>query len=197
MHDSLTEGDIVRVRSPRNHFALVDSPRYLFIAGGIGITPILPMINEAERRGADWRLTYGGRSRATMAFAGQLDHAHPGRVDIRPQDETGHLGLNTLLGTPQQDTAVYCCGPEPLLNAVAARLAVSAQTLRRRLAAEGTSFQQIRDQLRRDAAIAALATGTVSIEDISRRLGFSEPSAFHRAFKRWTGSAPRSYQPGG
>ncbi|MDV9175504.1 AraC family transcriptional regulator [Streptomyces sp. W16] len=85
--------------------------------------------------------------------------------------------------------------PDP--QDIAARLAVSAQTLRRRLAAEGTSFQQIRDQLRRDVAIAALAAGTTSIEDISRRLGFSEPSAFHRAFKRWTGSAPRSYQPGG
>jgi AraC-like DNA-binding protein len=80
---------------------------------------------------------------------------------------------------------------------VAARLAVSTQTLRRRLAAEGTSFQQIRDQLRRDVAVAALAAGTVSIEDLSGQLGFSEPSAFHRAFKRWTGSAPRSYQPGG
>ena len=84
--------------------------------------------------------------------------------------------------------------PDP--EDIAARLAVSAQTLRRRLAAEGTSFRRIRDQLRRDVAIAALATGTVSIEDISRQLGFSEPSAFHRAFKRWTGSAPRSYQPG-
>lgn len=80
---------------------------------------------------------------------------------------------------------------------VAARLAVSAQTLRRSLAAEGTTFQQIRDQLRRDVAIASLAQGAVSIEDISRQLGFSEPSAFHRAFKRWTGSAPRSYQSGG
>jgi len=80
---------------------------------------------------------------------------------------------------------------------VAARLAMSTQTLRRRLAAEGTSFQQIRDQLRRDVAIAALAAGTVSIEELSGQLGFSEPSAFHRAFKRWTGSAPRSYQPGG
>jgi AraC-like DNA-binding protein len=79
---------------------------------------------------------------------------------------------------------------------VAARLAVSTPTLRRRLAAEGTSFQQIRDQLRRDVAIAALAAGAVSIEDLARQLGFSEPSAFHRAFRRWTGSAPRSYQPG-
>ncbi|MFJ6079927.1 AraC family transcriptional regulator [Streptomyces sp. NPDC092369] len=84
--------------------------------------------------------------------------------------------------------------PDP--QEVAARLATSAQTLRRRLAAEGTSFQRIRDQLRRDVAIAALAAGTVSIEDLSRQLGFSEPSAFHRAFRRWTGSAPRSYQPG-
>ncbi|WP_406456479.1 AraC family transcriptional regulator [Streptomyces sp. NBC_01622] len=84
--------------------------------------------------------------------------------------------------------------PDP--QDIAARLAVSAQTLRRRLAAEGTSFQQIRDQLRRDVAIVALAAGTTSIEDISHQLGFSEPSAFHRAFKRWTGSAPRSYQPG-
>ncbi|WP_329138729.1 AraC family transcriptional regulator [Streptomyces sp. NBC_01476] len=80
---------------------------------------------------------------------------------------------------------------------VAARLAVSAQTLRRRLAAEGTSFQRIRDQLRRDEAIAALAEGTVSLADLSQRLGFSQPSAFHRAFKRWTGSPPRSYRPGG
>lgn len=45
-------------------------------------------------------------------------------------------------------------------------------------------------------AIAALVAGRVSIEDLSRQLGFSEPSAFHRAFKRWTGSAPRSYRPG-
>jgi AraC-like DNA-binding protein len=85
--------------------------------------------------------------------------------------------------------------PDP--QDIAARLSVSAQTLRRRLAAEGTSFQRIRDQLRRDVAIAALAEGTVSIEDLAHRLGFSEPSAFHRAFKRWTGSAPRSYRPGG
>jgi AraC-like DNA-binding protein len=89
--------------------------------------------------------------------------------------------------------------PDHLLHPheVAARLAVSTQTLRRRLAAEGTSFQQLRDQMRRDVAIAALAAGIVSIEDLSGQLGFSEPSAFHRAFRRWTGSAPRSYQPGG
>lgn len=84
----------------------------------------------------------------------------------------------------------------PALDEVAARLSVSPQTLRRQLAAEETSFQQVRDQLRRDVAVAALAGGRISIERLSAQLGFSEPSAFHRAFKRWTGSTPRSYQPG-
>lgn len=87
-------------------------------------------------------------------------------------------------------------GTLPTEADVAERLAVSPQTLRRRLTAEGTSFQQIRDQMRRDHAIAALAEGRTPIERISEQLGFSEPSAFHRAFKRWTGSTPRAYHPG-
>lgn len=85
----------------------------------------------------------------------------------------------------------------PLAQDIAVLLAVSPQTLRRQLAAEGTSFQQVRDQLRRDLAIMELASGNTSGEELSQRLGFSEPSAFHRAFKRWTGSTPRAYQPGG
>jgi AraC-like DNA-binding protein len=115
----------------------------------------------------------------------------PGDVLARlDYGSTAAAQVRRLLGQSLPDRM-----PDP--QDVAVRLAVSAQTLRRRLATEGTSFQQIRDQLRRDVAIAELATGTVSIEDISKQLGFSEPSAFHRAFKRWTGSAPRSYQPGG
>ncbi|MGW7053511.1 PDR/VanB family oxidoreductase [Streptomyces sp. NPDC054887] len=123
VHDTLAEGDTVRVRGPRNHFPLVDAPHYLFIAGGIGITPLLPMIAAAERRGADWRLVYGGRSRATMAFAGQLAEHHPRRVALHPQDETGLLDLDGLLGSPAPGTLVYCCGPEPLLDAVERRCA--------------------------------------------------------------------------
>ncbi|HZE39241.1 MAG TPA: AraC family transcriptional regulator [Stackebrandtia sp.] len=81
----------------------------------------------------------------------------------------------------------------PGLEQVAARLAVSPQTLRRRLAEEHTAFRQIKDQVRRDAAIAGLA-GSESVEDLGRRLGFSEASAFHRAFRRWTGATPGSYR---
>ncbi|MFR9801469.1 PDR/VanB family oxidoreductase [Pseudonocardia sp. RS010] len=123
VHDVLAEGDIVRVRGPRNHFALVDAPRYLFLAGGIGITPILPMIAAAEAAGADWRLVYGGRTRASMAFRDRLEDRHPDRVEVRPQDETGLLDLAALLGEPAAGTAVYCCGPEPLLAAVEQRCA--------------------------------------------------------------------------
>ncbi|WP_433508201.1 PDR/VanB family oxidoreductase [Pseudonocardia halophobica] len=123
VHDVLAEGDTVRVRGPRNHFALAPAPRYLFLAGGIGITPILPMIAAAEAAGADWRLVYGGRTRASMAFRDRLEERHPDRVDVRPQDETGLLDLAALLGEPVEGTAVYCCGPEPLLSAVEERCA--------------------------------------------------------------------------
>jgi cytochrome P450/ferredoxin-NADP reductase len=117
VHDVLQAGDTVRVRGPRNNFPLVASPRYLFIAGGIGITPILPMIRAAEAGGAEWELVYGGRRRASMAFLDELAR-YGDRVSVRPQDETGLLDLASLLGTPRPDTLVYCCGPEPLLAAV-------------------------------------------------------------------------------
>ena len=117
VHDILSPGSLVRVRGPRNHFPLVTSPRYLFIAGGIGITPLLPMIAEAEASGADWRLLYGGRERASMAFLDELAQ-YGDRVSIVPQDEVGMLDLEAVLGTPESDTLVYCCGPEGLLAAV-------------------------------------------------------------------------------
>lgn len=77
---------------------------------------------------------------------------------------------------------------------VARALAMSPQTLRRRLALEGTSVSQVRDEILRDAAVTSLVDGEETIEDLSARLGFSEPSAFRRAFRRWTGSPPRAYQ---
>jgi cytochrome P450/ferredoxin-NADP reductase len=122
VHDKLQPGDAVRIRGPRNNFQLVESPGYLFIAGGIGITPILPMIADAERAGAEWQLVYGGRQRASMAFLDELDR-YGEKVAVLPQDETGLLDLDTLLGRPLADTKVYCCGPEPLLSAVEQRCA--------------------------------------------------------------------------
>jgi AraC-like DNA-binding protein len=85
-------------------------------------------------------------------------------------------------------------GDLPSLDAVASRVGVSGPTLRRKLAAEGTSFREVREQLLRDQAVASLVRGDESVEELARRLGFSEASAFHRAFKRWTGSSPGAYR---
>ncbi|TQM04321.1 PDR/VanB family oxidoreductase [Pseudonocardia kunmingensis] len=123
VHEKLLPGATVPVRGPRNHFALVPAPRYLFLAGGVGITPIAAMLAAATAAGADWRLVYGGRSAATMAFAAELRAAHGERVHLRPQDEHGLLDLDALLGAPSPDTLVYCCGPAPLLDAVEQRCA--------------------------------------------------------------------------
>jgi cytochrome P450/ferredoxin-NADP reductase len=117
VHDRLEVGDEVRVRGPRNNFGLVESPRYYFVAGGIGITPILPMIRAAEQAGSEWQLAYGGRTRSSMAFLDELE-AYGDKVSILPHDETGLLDLQGMLGSPLPDTKVFCCGPEPLLNAV-------------------------------------------------------------------------------
>ncbi|WP_413759714.1 PDR/VanB family oxidoreductase [Streptomyces sp. MMBL 11-3] len=122
VHERLTVGAGVRVRGPRNHFALLPSPRYRFVAGGIGITPILPMLAAAEAAGADWTLLYGGRTRRSMAFREELER-YGDRVRLVPQDESGLLDLAPVLDSPAPDTLVYCCGPAPLLDAVEERCA--------------------------------------------------------------------------
>ena len=122
VHDALGAGAELTVTGPRNNFPLAEADRYLFIAGGIGITPIRPMLAEASRRGRPWHLLYGGRRRASMAFLGELQ-AWPEQVTVCPEDESGLLDLDALLGSPQPGTAVYCCGPEPLLRAAEDRCA--------------------------------------------------------------------------
>ena len=114
-------GDTVEVSAPRNHFALAPAGHYLFVAGGIGITPILAMIAHAEATGADWSLVYGGRSRGSMAFLDELA-GHGDRVRVVPQDEHGLLPLADVLAEVRPDTLVYACGPEPMLAAVEAHV---------------------------------------------------------------------------
>jgi ferredoxin-NADP reductase len=117
LHENLTVESTIRVRGPRNHFRLLPSDKYLFIAGGIGITPILPMVAAADRARANWRMVYGGRHRDSMAFLPELA-TYGDRVTLWPQDEKGLIDLPGLLGSPRADTKVYCCGPGPLLDAV-------------------------------------------------------------------------------
>lgn len=119
VHDRIRVGDNIRVRGPRNKFPLKTARKYVFIAGGIGITPLLSMIEEldATRPETPWTLVYGGRHRESMAFLTELGHFGD-RVEIWPEDERGLIDLDAVLGTPQFGTAIYCCGPEPLIKAV-------------------------------------------------------------------------------
>ncbi|MEU2537528.1 PDR/VanB family oxidoreductase [Streptomyces iakyrus] len=120
VHEQLGEDAKVRVRGPRNNFRLEPAPRYRFVAGGIGITPLLPMVAAAEAAGAEWTLLYGGRTRGSMAFAEELGR-YGDRVTFAPEDETGLLDLPSVLDDVPAGTLVYCCGPGPLLDAVEAR----------------------------------------------------------------------------
>lgn len=122
VHDTLAVGDDVRLSLPRNHFPLVPAARYLFIAGGVGITPLLPMIRAADAASADWTLVYGGRRRESMGFLPELAR-HGDRVRLHPQDEFGLIDLDALFGQLVAGEQVYCCGPESLLVAVESRRA--------------------------------------------------------------------------
>jgi ferredoxin-NADP reductase len=122
VHDVLRPGDPVEVGGPRNHFHLGDAREFVFVAGGIGITPILPMIAAVDRAGLAWNLAYGGRTRASMAFRAELAR-YGDRVRLHPADEVGLIDFEAALGAPRPGTAVYCCGPEPLLAAAEERCA--------------------------------------------------------------------------
>jgi len=118
VHERLVEGAEVDVVGPRNNFELASAATYLFVAGGIGITPILPMLREVAARDVAWRLVYGGRTRRSMAFAATLEAEFADHVELVPADERGLLHLEDVLGAAEPGRAVYGCGPAPLLDAL-------------------------------------------------------------------------------
>lgn len=85
-------------------------------------------------------------------------------------------------------------GSDPSLDATSAALFMSSRTLSRRLAAERTSFQKIKDEMRRDLAIQQLVKTQRSVDEIALLVGFDNAAAFHRAFRTWTGSTPGTYR---
>ena len=116
VHDNIRPGMTIEVSGPINHFELVPATDYLFIAGGIGITPIMGMIESLPQR-RNWRLAYLGRSLDSMPFARELLERYPDRVFLHPSDRgLGRVDFRQL--SVPEGTEVYCCGPEALMNAV-------------------------------------------------------------------------------
>lgn len=118
IHEMLRIGDVVEVGAPQNAFALSPAPRYVFLAGGIGITPIAAMIDELRSAPEcpDFTLLYGGRTRAAMAFADRL--AGIDGAALIPQDEKGLPDIAGVFADSPAGTQVYCCGPPAMLAAV-------------------------------------------------------------------------------
>ena len=121
LHQSLKVGDAMSISVPRNAFPLVAAPRYLFIAGGIGITPIVSMVREVRRRDIECKLFYCTRNAQRTAFRETLSAPHPsGSVSFVHDDGDPSRGLDlrAAIGPFDGLAELYCCGPTGLMSAV-------------------------------------------------------------------------------
>jgi len=137
VHEQVRVGTELEVRGPRNRFPLVEAPGYVFVAGGIGITPVLPMLR-ALPDGADWRLLYAGRTRESMPFLAEIEELGADRVSV----VAGLPDLDGELADVPEGAVVYCCGPEGLMAAVAERFPdVRLERFAPRASAKGEAFE--------------------------------------------------------
>ncbi|MER7761357.1 PDR/VanB family oxidoreductase [Streptomyces sp. NPDC097619] len=165
---ALAEGDQVTLRPPRNRFELADAPRHVFVAGGIGITPVLPMLRALGPE-ADWTLLYGGRSRATMPFLSELAR-YGDRVKVCPEDEAGLPDLS-FLAAVEPGTAVHACGPEPLTAAVRAALPAEVPLLLERFTpAPPAAAAPFTVELARSGRVVAVAADESTLTAVRRVL---------------------------
>ncbi|MFH8486099.1 PDR/VanB family oxidoreductase [Streptomyces longisporoflavus] len=175
VHEQLRAGTEVEVRGPRNRFPLADAETYVFVAGGIGITPILPMLRAVEAAGREWRLLYGGRSRASMPFledVGKLAGDRAERLTVVAEDEDGRPDLAAFLADLAPATAVHVCGPEGLMEAVAATLPAGAVLHLERFtphtSTEGNGTFEV--ELRRSGRTVTVAAGTTVLAAVRAEL---------------------------
>ncbi len=119
IHRELRPGALLTISVPRNNFPLVDVRRYIFIAGGIGITPLIPMMRKATASGRPWTLLYCNRREDAAPFLAEI-RSLGGDVVLHSSEAGTQLDPVQCLAQVQQDTMVYCCGPERLMTAVEA-----------------------------------------------------------------------------
>ena len=127
IRENLKVGAVTKGFGPRNHFPLNPAGEYLFIAGGIGITPLLEMIREAEISKIPWALKYLGGSPANMAYVDALQNEYGNKVEVFAKSMGQRLNLAEVIESASADTHVYCCGPERLMIAVEESLSTTPE----------------------------------------------------------------------
>lgn len=120
IHSNIRAGAQLKISAPRNNFPLAgDAASYLFIAGGIGVTPIMAMVRWCVAKRKPWRLIYAARSRQRAAFYEELCELGEGRTDFHFDDERGQvLDAARAISSRTEGEHIYCCGPGVLMNAV-------------------------------------------------------------------------------
>ncbi|HEV7950489.1 MAG TPA: PDR/VanB family oxidoreductase [Glaciihabitans sp.] len=120
VHSRLSVGESVRIRGPRNHFGYTPTAAAptVFLAGGIGITPMVSMAQTAAAAGADYTIVYLGRSRSSMAFVEELEAEHGERLVVHAAEDGSRLDVDAYIAGLAPNTVVYSCGPARLLEAL-------------------------------------------------------------------------------
>ncbi|KOG64549.1 phthalate 4,5-dioxygenase [Streptomyces griseoflavus] len=177
IHRFLRPGRTLDVSLPRNHFPLVPAPRYLFLAGGIGITPVLPMLRAATAAGIPASLVYAGPSADAMPFAGELRAAYGDAVHIVATREHGRPDFDALAAGLEPGTLVYCCGPASMLAAAEAAFPAGQLHAERfqpqpRVFAPNTAFDAVCARSARTVPVPA----DESLLDALNHAGFPVPS---------------------
>lgn len=120
IHDSVCVGDVVHIRGPKNHFRLDEgATRYVLVAGGIGITPIVAIADRLRALGKDYAVHYAVRDRESAAFLDRLARDHGDRLTVYVGAEGGRLDLSDLVTATPDDAHIYACGPERMLAMLA------------------------------------------------------------------------------
>lgn len=117
VHRKLRPGDLVTVSAPRNNFPLVEAKHYIFVAGGIGVTPFIPMMREASAKGRSWTLLYCNKRNADAPFLAEIETLG-GEISLHSSEAGTRLDVAQRLSKVEKDAVIYCCGPERLMTAV-------------------------------------------------------------------------------
>jgi len=117
VHRKLRPGDVITVSTPRNNFPLVDAKHYIFVAGGIGVTPFIPMMRAVSARKGSFSLLYCNKRNEHAPFLAEIRKLG-GELSLHASDAGTRLDVAQRFASVETDAVVYCCGPEKLMLAV-------------------------------------------------------------------------------